>query len=160
MGRNTGSMPIRNNRRSTFDATTSRALKEETWTHDVFCLASTSQLVAPNRENKAVLQSAGLGCKKIRFKAKGTPQTFKETLEESFPKLVGGGGFELLRRSASGNQLALIQPPATGYSVASVKSCGIGQAILYVRPIQCDLDTTPEVEDPESEISPEVRISK
>jgi hypothetical protein len=41
-----------------------------------------------------------------------------------------------------------------------VKSCGIGQAILYVRPIQCDLDTTPEVEDWESAISPEVRISK
>ena len=66
----------------------------------------------------------------------------------------------MLRRCVSGNQLDLIQPPPTGYSVPFVKSCGIGQAILYVRPIQCDLDTTPEVEDWESAISPEVRISK
>ena len=58
------------------------------WTHDVFCLASASQLVTPNRENKAVLQSAGLGPKKVRFNAKGSPQTFKEILEQSFPKLI------------------------------------------------------------------------
>lgn len=80
LGRNTGSMPIRNNRRSRQQpATASRAL--ETWTHDVFCLANASRLVAPNRDEKAVLQSAGLGRKKIRFNAKGTPETFKETLE-------------------------------------------------------------------------------
>ena len=161
LGRNIGSMPIRNNRKSRQQsATTSRALREETWTHDVFCLASTVDLVTPNREKKVLLQAAGLGRKKIRFNAKGTPQAFKETLELSFPKLICGGGFDLLRRGVSGNQLVLIQPPATGYSVAFVKSCGIAQAILYVRPIQCDLDTTPEVEDTGSEISPEVRISK
>ena len=158
LGRNTGSMPIRNNRQSRQQpVTTSRPPKEETWTHDVFCLASASQLVTPNRENKAVLQSAGLGRKKVRFNAKGSPQTFKETLEQSFPKLICGGGFELLRRGGSGNQLALIQPPANGYSVAFIKSCGIGQAVLYARPIQCNLDTSPEVEEPESKTSPEVR---
>lgn len=66
----------------------------------------------------------------------------------------------MLRRDGGGNQLALIQPPATGYSVTFLKSCGIGQAILYVRPIQCDLDTNPEDEETESGISLEVSINK
>ena len=161
LGRNTGSMPIRNNRRSRQQqASTSRALREETWTHDVFCLANASQLVAPNRDEKAVLHSAGLGRKKIRFNAKGTPEKFKEILENSFPKLICGGGFELLRRGGYGNQLTLIQPPATGYSVTFLKSYGIGQAMLYVRPIQCNLDTSPEDEETEAEISHEVSIIK
>jgi hypothetical protein len=52
LSRNTsGSMPIRNNR--TYRR--SRASKEETWTHNVFCLADASQLVASNCEKKTVL---------------------------------------------------------------------------------------------------------
>ncbi len=53
-----------------------------------------------------------------------------------------GGGFELLRRGTSGgNQLTLIQPPPIGYSVQFLRtSYLIGQALLYVWPIQSDLD--------------------
>ncbi len=143
LSRGMGSRPVRNNKRQRQHASvSSRQAREETWTHEVFCLASTSQEVAPNRELKEVLQRAGLGRIKVRFNAKGDTKSFKETLEQAFPKLMCGGGFELLRRGTSGgNQLTLIQPPPIGYSVQFLRtSYLIGQALLYVRPIQSDLD--------------------
>ena len=38
-----------------------------------------------------------------------------------------------------------------------IKSCEIGQAVLYACPIQCDLDTSTEFEEPKSNTSPEER---
>ena len=46
---------------------------------------------------KFQVQSAGLGWKKIIFAWKDNPFTFKAKLEEIFPTLVDGGGFEILR---------------------------------------------------------------
>ena len=158
----TGCRPIRNNRRHSRQrqqhAASSRQGREETWTHKVFCLASSSQQVVPNRDLKEVLQRAGLGRMKIHFNAKGDPQSFKETLDEAFPKLTCGGGFELLRRGTSGSQLVLLQPPAIGYSVQFLKtSSGIGQAVIYVCPIQCDLDTSTTSEANEEDMENEVK---
>jgi hypothetical protein len=56
-----------------------------------------------------------------------------------------GGGFELLKR-LPGNNLEVIQPPSIGYSVGHLKQCGLGESMIFVRPIQCDLDLTPEDE--------------
>lgn len=158
----TGCRPIRNNRRHSRQrqqhAASSRQGREETWTHEVFCLASSSQQVVPNRDLKKVLQRAGLGRMKMHFNAKGDPQSFKETLDEAFPKLTCDGGFELLRRGTSGSQLVLLQPPAIGYSVQFLKtSSGIGQAVIYVRPIQCDLDTSTTSEANEEDMENEVK---
>ena len=112
----------------------------------MFCLVKASRQTVPNREEKEVLQRAGLGHLKVKFNAMGSPQSFKQELEAAFPKLMYGGGFELLKR-APGNSLEIIKPPAVGYSVTFLKRCGIGQAMLFVRPIQCDLDVSPEIED-------------
>ena len=90
-----------------------------------------------------MLQRARLGRMKIKFDARGNPQNFKEELEKTFGKLMWGGGFELLRR-VPGNNLEVIQPPSVGYSVEHLKRCGLGQSMIFVRPIQSDLDLTPE----------------
>ena len=87
---------------------------KETWTHEVFCLANVDESSTPTRVRKEALQRAGLGRSKIQFDANANAISFKEKLEEVFPKLYGG--FELLRRGASGNGLVVIRPPASGYS--------------------------------------------
>lgn len=116
----------------------------ETWTHEVLCLANTAQEATPSRAQKEELQRAGLGRSKIRFDGNATPRAFKEKLEEVFPKLVDGGGFELFRRGSSANELVEIHPPPSGYSVPFLRdSSGIGQALIFVRPLQMNLDVSP-----------------
>ena len=61
-------------------------------------------------------------------------------LEESYPKLKESGGFEILRRGPSPSELTLIPPPPSGYTVKFLRdSAGLGQAIAFVRPLQCNL---------------------
>ena len=118
----------------------------ETWTHTFFCLANREQIVAPSVALKTSLQQAGLGRKKICFNWKATAADVKTKLEEVYPKLKNGGGFEIMRRGgAQVNDLMVIQPPRSGYSVPFLRdTAGLGQAIAFIRPIQINLDMQPE----------------
>lgn len=161
--------PLGSNRSSTYASSVSaRGLSRrpaartkkpryESWTHEMFCLSTASEEKVPNREEKELLQRAGLGRLKIKFNATGSTQTFKEDLENTFPKLMCGGGFELLKR-LPGNNLEVLPPPAIGYSVEHLKKCGIGQSMLFIRPIQCDLDVSPET-DTDLRNTPEVKTN-
>ena len=111
----------------------------------MFCLSRVSEEKVTNREEKELLQRAGLGRLEIKFNATGSTQTFKEDLDNTFPKLMCGWGFELLKR-LPGNNLEVIPPPAIGYIVEYLKKCGIGQSMLFIRPIQCYLDVSPETD--------------
>ena len=101
------------------------------------------------------LQSAGLGRKRISFNKNDDASHLKIKLEEAYPKLASGGGFELLRSSTSPRDLDLIHPPKRGYSVPFLRdSSGLGQAIAYLRPIQLSLDITPcELDDSQENMS-------
>lgn len=68
----------------------------------------------------------------------------KAKLEEVYPRLVSGGGFEILRSGLSPKDLHLLTPPSnTGYSVQFLRDIsGLGQAIAYIRPVQADLDSS------------------
>ena len=68
----------------------------ETWTHEFLCLSYTLQEVVPSKEMKWKLQAAGLGKKKICFPSKANGTESKRKLEEVYPKLATGGGFEIL----------------------------------------------------------------
>jgi hypothetical protein len=69
----------------------------------------------------------------------------KTKLEEIYPKLENGGGFEIMRRGPQANELMVIQPPRSGYSVPYLRdSAGLGQAIAFIRPIQTNLGMEPE----------------
>ena len=63
---------------------------------------------------KIQLQQAGLGRKKIRLKSKANATEVKTKLEESYPKLIDGGGFEILQRGLSPSELSIIPPPNSG----------------------------------------------
>ena len=114
---------------------------KETWMHEFFCLADCTTSSVPSRAVKFQLQSAGLGQKKIIFGWKDNPYTFKAKLEEIFPRLVDGGGFDILRSGVNVQSLVLIPPPAAGYSVPFLRDMsGVGQALAYVRPAQTNFD--------------------
>ena len=75
--------------------------------------------------------------------SKANATELKHKLEEVYPKLASGGGFEILRRGMS-NELVLIDPPPSGFSVPFLRDiASLGQAIAFLRPIQCNLDMTP-----------------
>lgn len=119
----------------------------ETWTHEFLCLSYCRQEVVPSKEMKWKLQVAGLGKKKVCFYSKANATEVKTKLEEVYPKLASGGGFEILRRGMS-NELVLMEPPLSGYSVGFLRDiAGLGQAIAFVRPLQRNLDmsTTPSI---------------
>ena len=68
-------------------------------------------------------------------------------ITSSYPKLILGGGYELLRTLPNNNkEICVIPPPAGGYTVEYLKSI-ISQAKVYVRPIQKDLSLDAILDD-------------
>lgn len=118
----------------------------ETWTHEVCVLARCDEDTTPTRERLEELTSAGLGKAKLVFPDKKADHNKVQLfLEEKFPKLKSAGGFEVLRASGGGGgqrPLSLLPPSKERYSVPHLKE-RLGQAIAYIRPLQVDLDVTP-----------------
>lgn len=118
----------------------------ETWTHEVRVLARCDEDTTPTRERLEELISAGLGKAKPVFLGKKADHNKVQLfLEEKFPKLKSAGGFEVLRASGGrGGQrpLSLLPPSKEGYSVPHLKE-RLGQVVAYMRPLQVDLDVTP-----------------
>ena len=100
----------------------------------------------PRAEFLQVLQAAGLGKKKVVFKDKNYNfDHLKGTLDEHFPKLKSQNGtFELLRADRGGNShtLIYIHMSSTGYTIKQLKEVVSGSTIIYVRPVQSDLNMT------------------
>lgn len=138
-----------------------RFTPKETWTHDFFCLANTNTQLPPNRNEKEVLQDAGLGRKKLCFDKKGDALRVKQALEAAYPKLHHGGGFEILRSGSGPSQpMKVLMAPTSGYSVNYLRDVsGLGQALAYLRPIQRNLDTSPPTSPATNSGQPEVCIN-
>ena len=116
---------------------------KETWTHEFFCLALKNRVKTPSRAEKFELQQCGLGRRKICFHSKASFTEFQQKLYEEYPKLKEGGGFVIMRTGLNGsnNVLTVVPSPASGYSVPFLRDCsGLGQALVYLRPLQRDLD--------------------
>ena len=122
-----------------------RKTKVPTWTHTFVCLANKDQECIPEASERAELHLAGLGEKKIQLSTDSDANAIHFELLEQFPKLSGGGGYELLR-SERGQKLLTV--PASGYTVSYLKTVA-HSAKIYVRPLQRDLSIEVEntVED-------------
>ncbi|XP_041823362.1 uncharacterized protein LOC121629366 isoform X2 [Melanotaenia boesemani] len=112
-----------------------------TYTHTFFCLCDHMSDTVPAKAVKYELTAAGLGEKRISFRARDDdPLIFKATIEDNYPQLNDTGGFELLRISGTtrSRNLCSIPCPDTGYTVRYLRSplTGIGQAVIYIRPLQ------------------------
>lgn len=118
----------------------------ETWTHDVCMLARCDENTTPGRDRMEVLMRAGLGKMKLVFpNKKATHSEVCSFLNEKFPRLKDGGGFEVLRAVGGGGgsrALHIIPPGKDGYSLPYIKE-RFSQAAVYMRPLQSDLDESP-----------------
>ena len=129
--------------------TTVLFFKRDTWTHEFFCLADKGQMAVRSRSFKIQLQQAGQGRQKICFNSKANATEVKTKLEESYPKLIAGGGFEILHRGLSSSEISTIPPPNSGYTVHCILYtfyCTLfllGQPIANIRPVQCNLNQDP-----------------
>lgn len=112
--------------------------KLPTWTHTFVCLTSASQDTLPDGQERAELQIAGLGEKRISLSAYADAQDIYHELTFQFPKLSNSGGFELLWVSEGGKQLDVIASPANGYTVSYLRVV-IHHAKIFIRPLQKDL---------------------
>lgn len=75
------------------------------------------QLAVRGRSFKIQLQQAGQGRKKICFNSKTNATDVMTKQEESYLKLIAGGGFEILQRGQGPFALSIIPPPNSGYTV-------------------------------------------
>ena len=133
----------------------SKRKRMQMWTHTFVCLAKTQQDILPDGEERAILQIAGLGEKRISLFASSEAHEIYQELLVAFPKLSEAGGFELLRvPEGGGKQLDVIAAPESGYSVSYLKAV-IHHAKIYIRPLQQDLSLDPIKEEvPSIKISP------
>nr|XP_023670652.1 uncharacterized protein LOC111845454 isoform X2 [Paramormyrops kingsleyae] len=144
-----------NSRRNTVRRTTQSQVSRRSYTHTFCCLADHKADKVPTILLKEDLLASGLGEQKVTFSGNDTdPMVVTNKLIEVFPKLQEGGGFEFLKVAGStrSRNIALLQCPSTGYTLAYLKdpSTMIGQATIYIRPLQQDLPLDCENSGPAS----------
>jgi hypothetical protein len=97
----------------------------------------------PDATERVTLKMAGLGECRFPVDSSATAQDLCDALEVQYPKLVEGGGFELLRSEEScPRELVVIPIPDGGYTVDYLKAI-VHNAKLYIRPLQSDLSLEP-----------------
>ncbi|CAC5360330.1 unnamed protein product [Mytilus coruscus] len=112
---------------------------ERTWTGTFVCLSDKDTERVPTAVEKYELVKAGLGPKRVQFEVHEGEETVKDKLITAFPKLCEAGGFELLRCQSNCRQLQ----PINGRRSVEILKTIIGQAKVFIRPIQKNLSTKP-----------------
>ncbi|XP_028418229.1 uncharacterized protein LOC114543462 [Dendronephthya gigantea] len=118
---------------------TKKSLAKNTFTRAFVCLSEVNKFCPPNAAERIRLSLSGLGEQTITFLKDGDAAHVHEKFLETFPNLVKGGGYEIMRTS-DGNSKRLIDVPCPrgGYDVKFLKSA-LGQAKGYLRPLQKDI---------------------
>lgn len=92
----------------------------------------------PNLRRKEELLAAGLGEKRIKISSSATASQLHDALLSAFQKLKDGGGFEMMRCLPNSKTLSPLPILEHGHIPASLKK-EVGQARIYLRPLQADL---------------------
>ena len=95
------------------------------------------------------LKAAGLGEKQVSIGMRASAAQLHTKLMMTFPKLADGGGYELLRCLHNSRSLVQLPAPAGGHTPETLKE-DVGQARIYLRPLQIDLTLAPEHDTPSS----------
>lgn len=120
------------------------------WSHNFLCLASRFTAQVPGRQDKEELKAAGLGEERIHIALRASAEQLHQKFLVVYPKLENAGGYELLRCLPNSRSLTRLQPSSCGHTPESLKR-DVGQARIYIRPLQRDLDTTPSQDRAPSE---------
>ena len=111
------------------------------------CLANTDQSSAPDGQERAELQIAGLGEKRITFLADSNSLDIHLELCSQFPRLNEAGGYELLRvPEGGGKSIEVVACPEAGYTVSYLKAV-VHNAKVFIRPLQINFSVEPEKEE-------------
>jgi len=132
------------NPRSSISPKTSARKRRRTspmWTHTFVCLQRRDADVPPDAHERAQLQIAGLGEKRVTLCLNAEAQDFYQEIMSYFPQLSSGGGFLMLRSTIPRQYLDVIEPPTSGYTSNYLKAVA-QQAKIYIRPLQRDLICT------------------
>ena len=139
----------------------SKKVKLCAWKHNFCCLARRDQQRSPTTESeREELYRAGLGFKDIVFNdIYINKEEFHESILENFPRLRYGGGFRFLKGwcvsinesqirqynlfvGVQANRDLEVLSITVHKSPMHLKE-RVGNFRIYLRPLQCDLDTTP-----------------
>ena len=122
------------------------------WEHEFICLARCGETSPPSPMEKADLIRAGLGPRKLSLFEFGDSSQFHDDVMVAFPALAEGGGYELMRTKQNNSRELCVIPPLSGGYTAEYLKAIVGQAKLYIRPIQKDLCMTP-ISDSDTSVS-------
>ena len=138
-------------RHSTFKKK-SKKVRLSMWEHEFICLARCGETSPPSPMEKADLIRAGLGPRKLSLFEFGDSSQFHDDVIAAFPALAEGGGYELMRTKQNNSRELCVIPPLSGGYTAEYLKAIVGQAKLYIRPIQKDLCMTP-ISDSDTSVS-------
>lgn len=102
------------------------------------CLALRFATHVPSHQRKEELKAADLGEKRVDIGLRANAAQFHEKLVMTFPKLTDSGGYELLKCLPNSRSLVQLPAPTSGHTPESLRQA-VGQARLYIRPLQKDL---------------------
>ena len=122
--------------RTGHSSTLKKKQRTPTWTGTFFVFSDKQVEKPPTSTQKALLQNAGLGQKKVQMLVTDDSETVKQKLIEEFPKLKECGGFEFLRCMPNCRNLKILE---CNWDASSLRSAVGSQAKIYVRPIQRNL---------------------
>ncbi|XP_069109504.1 uncharacterized protein [Argopecten irradians] len=140
----------RSRRRTETKARDKKKSSARSWTASFVCLSDKDASTVPNGRERVVLQSSGLGFKRIVFSTDDDENEVKQKLSESFPKLIGIGGFELLKCLANKRKLEVL---GCTWNVQNLKAVMSPQSRIFIRPIQKNLETVDVLSDNEGTLS-------
>ena len=110
------------------------------------CLGETdSDHVPTTQAGKMLLEEAGLGEKLIEVPLECTPELFRSVILSAFPKLEGGGGYEMLRCLPNSRELVLIGSRVSSTPKLLKRRVGTGR--VYLRPLQVNLSLDAEEDE-------------
>ena len=119
-----------------------------TWTRVFVCLANTGDDRMPSQAQYRELKKASLGERNITFNLSDNSFEFDFKLKMEFPKLEMAGGYVLMCSHSTSRALEELKPP---YNVHRLKR-ETGQCKIFIRPLQSDLDLTPDACEEEKEV--------
>jgi len=126
-----------------YDGALLKKKRKPAWKHRFVCLAYCGQRKIPTHGwEKDELQEAGLGEKEVEFdRIDLEASEFREVLIKEFPKLDGGGGYQLFKGVPNSRELEVLSKLA--HSSLDILKQRVGNARTYIVPLQRDLDLTP-----------------
>ena len=127
------------------------AAARQLWRKEVALLRYINCTRVPDTKERMLMAKLGLGCKEMSFDLEGDEVHLHQCLLAEFPVLEKTGGYSLFRPNTNSYDLITIEAPQGGMTIRYLKDI-LRSARLYIRPLQCNVETDDDEEDDELEL--------